>query len=349
MKIDSLVSVGDNAWDEEWENGTFDTTTGVNITDSSTTMQIRSKNLIKVLPNTNYTCTIPTKIGYDKIWCMLLDKDGEVIVGYVPIGAAKSGNSFGLSQAYPTFTTPTNAAYLKFYCVAVYGNVYTNDICIHLEQSGYKNGQYSPYEQDTKNLSWIKDYFPRSAGTAYDEIRYNPTIKKWEEVKKIGEVNLGTLNWYADLGGYYTDGISQNAKDSFQATCAKYHYVGAYSSVKDKECGYIYLNNVFIKDSSVSDASALKQSLQGVILYYELAEPIITPIEGSENWNLDYPVWDFGTEEAIASVPSAPFRADINYEFNAVDDIRWAHSKIKELLADIELLKASQTSSTLVE
>lgn len=37
--------------------------------------------------------------------------------------------------------------------------------------------------------------------------------------------------------------------------------------------GYVYVN-----DTSYTDATAFKQAMQGVILYYELATPIVTDI-----------------------------------------------------------------------
>ena len=56
------------------------------------------------------------------------------------------------------------------------------------------------------------------------------------------------------------------------------------------------------------------------MLNYELAEPIVTPITTPIDFN--YYVEDFGTEEAILAENSAPFRADIVYQFNATDQIR---------------------------
>lgn len=53
---------------------------------------------------------------------------------------------------------------------------------------------------------------------------------------------------------------------------------------------------------------------------YILEEPIITPI--TEPLQLDYKVADFGTEKMLSDLPSSPFRADIVYQFNAVDRIR---------------------------
>lgn len=53
---------------------------------------------------------------------------------------------------------------------------------------------------------------------------------------------------------------------------------------------------------------------------YSLDEPIVTPIETPIDFN--YYVEDFGTEEALLAEDSAPFSADIIYQFNAVDRIR---------------------------
>ena len=56
---------------------------------------------------------------------------------------------------------------------------------------------------------------------------------------------------------------------------------------------------------------------------------IVTPI--LEPLNLSYQVADFGTEEAISEEISAPFSADIIYQFNAVDMIRELWYKVEAL------------------
>ena len=78
---------------------------------------------------------------------------------------------------------------------------------------------------------------------------------------------------------------------------------------------------VYVVDPTCTDASSYLSTLNGVILNYELAEPIVVEIE-EEYINFDYYVEDFGTEEALSSELSAPFYADIIYQFNAVDRIR---------------------------
>jgi hypothetical protein len=96
--------------------------------------------------------------------------------------------------------------------------------------------------------------------------------------------------------------------------------------------GVGHIENTFaIRDSSYTDATSFKQAMQeqGIKLYYELAEPIIEDLD--IEFTPYYEIWDFGTEEAIASGASALFRADIVYQFNAVDRIRNNSTKIEEL------------------
>lgn len=64
---------------------------------------------------------------------------------------------------------------------------------------------------------------------------------------------------------------------------------------------------------------------------YILDEPIITPL--LEPIQLDYDVEDFGTERALCERTSAPFSADIVYQFNAADRIRDNARNIERLEA----------------
>lgn len=53
---------------------------------------------------------------------------------------------------------------------------------------------------------------------------------------------------------------------------------------------------------------------------YKLSAPVVTPI--ITPLQLDYLVFDFGTEKALSAQPSSPFKADIVYQFNAEGRIR---------------------------
>ena len=75
-----------------------------------------------------------------------------------------------------------------------------------------------------------------------------------------------------------------------------------------------------------------------------IAEPIVTEIEG--NPNLDYKVWNGGTEQAIAEGKSTPLVADIIYGFNAVAKIKENADKVAKNTEEIAKLKQSSGSTT---
>lgn len=82
----------------------------------------------------------------------------------------------------------------------------------------------------------------------------------------------------------------------------------------------------------------------GINTVYPLAEPVVTPLP-TRAINLNYPVWDWGTERAVSAKPSAPFRADIVYGFNAVDTIRINKSDIEALFKRVVALEAKVAES----
>ena len=87
-----------------------------------------------------------------------------------------------------------------------------------------------------------------------------------------------------------------------------------------------------ISDSAYTDAASFKAAMQGVILYYELAEPIVTELDAEDQFrDLDYQVWNCGTEKAIAEGISAPLAADITYGFNAIGKIKELESLVAAL------------------
>ena len=92
------------------------------------------------------------------------------------------------------------------------------------------------------------------------------------------------------------------------------------------------------------DVVAFKEAMQGVMLNYELAEPIVTEIE--ETPSMDFDVSDYGTEELIVAegVQSAPLVADITYAPNALSTIKQVPDILKRLKA-LESVLAQQTTN----
>lgn len=130
-----------------------------------------------------------------------------------------------------------------------------------------------------------------SAGTARNYVDYEN--KRY--VQCVGSVNLGTLNWAINstsLVGEHFYGFVDPGKfkrlGMFQVTvhnilCSKYMTVARNQNVfVDKtitlDGDSIAVSQIQVKDTAYTDATAFKQAMSGVMLYYELANPIVTDI-----------------------------------------------------------------------
>ena len=130
-----------------------------------------------------------------------------------------------------------------------------------------------------------------SAGTARNYADYEN--KKYYQC--VQSVDLGTLNWKLNT----TSGVGQHFYTVVDRTkfkylgasgttvhnilCSKYQTVARSANVfVDKTITLdgtgIAISQIQVKDTAYTDATTLKQAMQGVILYYELATPIITDI-----------------------------------------------------------------------
>lgn len=127
-----FVSRSRNIWDEDWETGQIDSSTGEN--KSGTTMG-RSKNYIPILPNTRYYYSKQSGGTFD------------FYAAYYDIN-----KNFILRRAeHSDFTTHEDAYYMRFQTHTNYGATYNNDICIAPYDEA-KNGTYTPYFEDVINL-----------------------------------------------------------------------------------------------------------------------------------------------------------------------------------------------------
>ena len=352
-----VKSVGFNQWDEEWEVG-FINSQGAN---ENRTNAIRS-NYIKVLPNTKYyiATTNPAYRANESIRIRFYDNNKNY-----------AGNP-GVYTTNKLFTTPDGCCYMRWctYPTVLPTNSYSKgDICISLSHSGYRNGEYEPYEdyklsfQDGKTISQLTGklngegesvtIFPeglRSAGEAFDEIVYDEATGKHKAIKRIGSVDMGILSYMYNTGIsiFYTHSFTSipKIKTGGAVISVKYpQYTGPVSEMLDKRINtsnYHYNNAVIIKDTSYTDVDSFKASLQGQILYYELAEPEVYELDFPINTS--YEAYDFGTEEVLYNNDkevNIPMKANIEYGFNAVDMIRGNYfevDKIKKGLNEINFL-----------
>ena len=327
----AIKSVGFNQWDGEVERGYYDVNTGEANNSSN---WWRSVNYIRILPNTKYYFKSNVSINSNG-YLIYYNNNYEYVT-----------SSHHLNQSITLeFVTPKNAHYLKFYTGSNQSIDIVKQYCLNLSHSGYRDGQYEPYKESRLQLpiKTIKDnngnlLFPdglRSAGTAYDEIVYDETLGKYKAIKRIGSVDMGSLNgqYYSVSEGYpygYFAYYNFNSrKPGKNVLCIKYSTSNKETFQNDKTLvGNTNVNTLYIVDSTYTDFATFKRSLQGQILYYELETPIEVILDDID---LSYEAWDFGTEELLSDVATTPIITETQYNFNAVDMIRNNYFAIKAL------------------
>ena len=176
-------------------------------------------------------------------------------------------------QETVTFTATTDFVSLCGLTTMVYD--------VQLE-NGDTATNYSPFYQTEHTIPEAIRNLPGygwSAGTARNYVDYEN--KKY--VQCVNSVDLGTKNWLMYKDGDYTpffylNGISDIRGGTPNFLCSKYQY--AKIGVTDNVTGLYVLEStiVRVRDTAYTDATAFKQAMQGVILYYELANPIVTDI-----------------------------------------------------------------------
>ena len=254
-----LKSIGRNVWDEEWELGIYNVSTGAK---QSSSVHIRSKNLIPVIPNTAYYFRASAKREL-----LQYDADGNFI--YYDL----------VDTSNQSFTTQPNCHFIAFSMYSGYGTTYLNNITISLYypgESGYD--QYYPFSV-LASVDTGGEVL-RSAGAVADEKTPDGTI-----TRRVGTVDLGTLAWSkVTTGGqtfFYAELSNGSTADDFAGICPKYPIITAGTWTNNDKVARLYgstqysFSRVGIKDSAYSSGTdaAFKTAMSGVYLYYELAAP----------------------------------------------------------------------------
>ena len=269
--LSSHDMVGFNQWDEEWEIGTFNTTTGVNI---GIPTQIRAKNYIPVVADTNYYVKADLYI-----WIMFFDSDKNVITDGLPDAGGTSANARRAGNQI--IKMPVNCAYIRFYCQASYGTTYNHDICINLSDPN-RNGEYEPY---------VKHSYPLDSSLTLMgvlELDNNKIVYNGDKYHSDGDVDeryaivdLGTLDWYYNTTNsfFYTTALAK-ANGLYNFVCEKYAQGNLWSSSTDKiSMGNSVNGTFYIKNTAYTDATAFKAAMSGVMLVYEKATPTTSQAE----------------------------------------------------------------------
>ena len=272
---ESIVEQGRNLWDEVWKVGTISSSSGNN---EGSTAAIYSENYIPIIPNSTYIFVYVGSAKFENVKTRFYDHSKKYI-GY---------NDNNGQTVYPnkSFITPSNAFYVRFTLPPDYGNVYKTDIALIAGSSG----AYTPYHRNVYPIPEAIKALPGygwSAGTAKNYVDYEN--KRY--VQCVSSVDLGTLNWVAgDSGkvGFQTSQVTgqkltKNYNILPNIICSKYlaktqNAMWGKTSVTGITTNASVDGYVYVNDTSYTDATAFKQAMSGVILYYELASPIVTDI-----------------------------------------------------------------------
>lgn len=118
-------------------------------------------------------------------------------------------------------------------------------------------------------------YFPdgmRSAGSAYDEINF----LSQKAIKRIGAVDMGTLNWNSNSGQYPTNSFYSNILANAKKATRNVVSNGKFYNLYVDENGHVI---AFTVSTEVYNSSKdFKAAMSGVMLYYELDTPLSTAI-----------------------------------------------------------------------
>lgn len=124
---------GVNQWDEEWELGSINFSTGAK---QNSSVNIRSKNYISVVGGETY---------YGKAGTL---SSSSCVVFFYAEDKTYISNSY---CGNTSFTAPADAKYALFYCGSTYGTTYKNDISINYPST---DTSYHPYENICPISGW---------------------------------------------------------------------------------------------------------------------------------------------------------------------------------------------------
>ena len=95
-------------------------------------MNIRSKNYIPIIGGEDYHYANKEQ-NYDDYMSMFFYDENKTLIDT-------------LAWSIGTFSTPTNARYMRFYINESYGGVYNHDIILTLAHNGWGLDSFAPYQ-----------------------------------------------------------------------------------------------------------------------------------------------------------------------------------------------------------
>jgi len=252
----NLTRCGSNLWDEEWEVGTINDTTGV---PTSSTTQIRSKNFSHCQGGQTYYIKVGSNNDIRVFW---YDSEQNYL--------SQTNN---IKNA--TAQAPAKASLFKLRGTNSYGTTYNNDISINYPAT---DTSYHAYNGTTYPVSWQTE-----AGTVYGG---NLDLTTGVLTVTYKQVDLGDLEYDAtgSLTSHYVTLSDAKNDNGISALCDIYTNHGAISSWGELGVDeFVIRYQTFrVYDDTGDTAANFKTRMEGHKLVYELATPVtyqLTPVQ----------------------------------------------------------------------
>lgn len=284
VNVSAHKTVGYNAWDEEWELGGIDSSTGQETVSST---NIRAKNYIPVVQNTDYYVCTPALM----------------YVVYYDANKKRISNK-NISSGGGSLTTPDGTRYIRFAMSSTYGTTYKNDICISLYWDGERAGEYEAYNLHTYPLDSSLTLRGIPKLDANNKLYYDGDTYASDGTvtRRYGIVDLGTLNWSENstYPGLFNGDLPTHATYISTPRHVCSIFIATYSTTVISLDKSIAIsaggNKIYAHDDSYGTAAAFKTAMSGVYLVYELATSTTESADPYQNPQI---VDDLGTEEYV--------------------------------------------------
>lgn len=248
-----------------------------------------------------------------------------------------SGNTVKMNNANwntpsvdTTYDIPIGVAYIGYN----YTFVATPNEVLNLKPLMVCKGEvvpFVPYAHDSITLPYI----PLGVGDIHDELIVNAD-GSGKYIKRIGTVDLGSLNWVKFTTQYvnnfvrYSADLPTKLEGYSNLLCGIYKVDTAPVDLKIEDmtiCGYTS-KTIYVQNYAYSDASAFKSAMNGIILYYELATEQTINLTASQVAQ----ILELKTFADTTYIDADGMHYDIGYAQNSAKAIKELQNIIKNLL-----------------
>ena len=242
----NITVCNENIWNEEWELGSLNITTGEK---TSTSACIRSAEYIPLKPNTTYYF----KTAYSEM--CFYDKDKKFISS--------------TAKANQTFTTDANTRYLLFRNTTAYGTTYNNDIMIAESDIEVP---YQPHQSQTFA-------FPLAEGQRLmlGDYLADDGIHHKRKQTILGDIAFLTTATIFGVECQYATYTFPDAKNTGRNYNFLSDRISPANEIFGQYKGYMNQRNLYVLTTADDTVENFNSKISGSIVEYELAEEEIVP------------------------------------------------------------------------